>query len=614
MVNLNNNRNILDHIFNESSVPAFLVGSGISIDPPSSLPSGDQFTKYILEKFLPSNQVKGISDYIEEEQFYGKIEQSFLRFEQLMSIIQEDIDPNLSILDIYADCNQPNFNHFFLANAILRGSPVLTTNFDSLIEHALLLLGANRKEIISVIEKEEWEKFGKYGLEGDNLEGPPYPVYKLHGSIRDEINDRDTHSSIQATLEQIAAEKSSAALTLEPWKFNILKACMKFRHLVVIGYSGLDDFDIIPSLKRMEIYRQIVWISHSHNYDLNNALIKSKVGRDEIPFDTSNRLERLLYDIASLKGDLHLIKINTRLLLEYLQKHLLIGKLFQQSEFSTNPKSSKLNINHLTINDGIKWRLAGRIWKCLGQLNESLEALKIALTFFDKIGNIEGKSRQLTQLGIVSNELGESDNSLIFHKQALTIDKRLNIPHWVAADYNNLGKVLYGNKNYQKALIYFNKGLKIAKKIKDLRTTSAMLINIGNILSHLKKRNKAMEYYEQALSFINEMGDFYSKFSLLTNIGSLCVEKGDYDKAVVHYKEAKKIAKRLGDKKSRSLIHDALRDIRDKYKVYEDIGRDDRLRFALDSIRSFEPYPPTKEIAFLKIHNKDPIFSNKKDN
>ena len=61
-----------------------------------------------------------------------------LRFEQLIEILRDRLDFKLKIIDYYGQCDNPNLQHFYLVEMIKKGHYVMTTNFDFLIERALL--------------------------------------------------------------------------------------------------------------------------------------------------------------------------------------------------------------------------------------------------------------------------------------------------------------------------------------------------------------------------------------------------------------------------------------------------------------------------------------------
>ena len=100
----------------------FLVGAGCSIDPPSCLPAGRAMMDAIIDYTCATSEIEKIK----------KLED--LRFEQLIEIIRDRLDPDLKVIDYYGLCDKPNLQHLFLAEMIKNGHFAMTTNFDFLIE------------------------------------------------------------------------------------------------------------------------------------------------------------------------------------------------------------------------------------------------------------------------------------------------------------------------------------------------------------------------------------------------------------------------------------------------------------------------------------------------
>ena len=96
----------------------FLVGAGCSIDPPSNLPAGKTMMEALIRYTCAESEIPKIKELKE------------LRFEQLMEILRERLDPELKIIDFYGLCDKPNLQHFFLADMIENGHFVMTTNFE----------------------------------------------------------------------------------------------------------------------------------------------------------------------------------------------------------------------------------------------------------------------------------------------------------------------------------------------------------------------------------------------------------------------------------------------------------------------------------------------------
>ena len=229
--------NIEKLLFSEEKL-TFLVGAGCSVDRPSCLPDGHSMMKAIINYSCANLEKARIVELMTS----GK-----LRFEQLVEVFRDRLDKDLKIINLYGESKHPNIQHFFLADMIKRGHFVMTTNFDFLIEYALLESNVSKDEIIPVITKED---FDEYNDPNKLFEQRKKAVYKVHGSLENLITQEDTRKSLVATIRAFGSNKAGISVfQVEPFKKDLFENISKNRSLVTLGYSGSDDFDIVPTLK-----------------------------------------------------------------------------------------------------------------------------------------------------------------------------------------------------------------------------------------------------------------------------------------------------------------------------------------------------------------------------
>ncbi len=168
------------------------VGAGCSIDSPSNLPAGKSMMKDIVTFFCPEQEHKKLIASLDK-----------LRFETLIGIINK-VDKELRLIDYYGQCGNPNSQHVFLADKIKNNCFVMTTNFDTLIEHALIKLDEPLEYIKPVITREDFEK---YSNPAKLLEKGIKAVYKIHGSSKNLITKKDTRKSLITTLRALGSNK-----------------------------------------------------------------------------------------------------------------------------------------------------------------------------------------------------------------------------------------------------------------------------------------------------------------------------------------------------------------------------------------------------------------------
>ena len=221
---------------------AVLAGAGISLDSPSNLLDGRNFMRQLFTYATPrSVRAKTLMRLFDPPNQPLRRPGEFLRFEVAMQcLIDSGLDPTLKVLDFLDTCEAPNQLHFWLASIVAANGIVLTTNFDRLIETAY---------------RNSYAEHAKVAAYDADFHYAPRTVWKLHGSIS--IDGRDTRDSIKASLYSIL--RRSRGQQMRSFVANILTS----HNVFVVGYSGLDDLDVVPILESIDSGKLcLVWFNH----------------------------------------------------------------------------------------------------------------------------------------------------------------------------------------------------------------------------------------------------------------------------------------------------------------------------------------------------------------
>ena len=230
---------------------AFLVGAGVSMPPPSSMLSGAQLLEELVSRIAPDDRARRqLLRLCDAERRDRRSKGDFLRLESVMEHVSR-MDPGLHVLDCLVRHSTPNLDHYVIAGLMARGHIILTTNFDVLIEHACHQLNVG----YSVFSTDQ--EFETYNPRRDT-----HPLFKLHGSLQRYRGHMwvDSRESVQATLAAVA--QSGERMEFEAGKRRIVQRIIESHDMVVLGYSGYDDFDIVPALTTTRSLRSLLWIRH----------------------------------------------------------------------------------------------------------------------------------------------------------------------------------------------------------------------------------------------------------------------------------------------------------------------------------------------------------------
>jgi tetratricopeptide (TPR) repeat protein len=216
----------------------FLIGAGAGV--PAGLPTAAELLDTVAHYLITD---RGWADEL------ARLSQPAgpLRFELAMEWLAGTTDPKLSVLQLF-DVGKPGPLHAALASAAVAGAHLLTVNFDDLLEQALATAGDS-----------PWTIDAHAG--GTHAPDGAVEVVKLHGTRKSHRGQdiRPAAQPLHVTIGQIV--RSGGGFNLAPAAGSLLRLAVNQRHLVVVGYSGSDDLDVMPALAECNP-AQVTWIEH----------------------------------------------------------------------------------------------------------------------------------------------------------------------------------------------------------------------------------------------------------------------------------------------------------------------------------------------------------------
>jgi tetratricopeptide (TPR) repeat protein len=548
----------------------FLVGAGCSVDPPSSLAAGRKMIEDIVEYTCAESEIQKILD-LEE-----------LRFEQLVEIVRNWLDKELKIIDYYGQCDKPNLQHFYLAEMIKKGNFVMTTNFDFLIEYALQQSGVPNEMILPVITKNDYQN---YSNPNDLLRKGKKSLYKIHGSTKNIISLENTRDSLVATIQAFGSNKEGENIfQVEPFKRSLFENISSGCSLVLMGYSGSDDFDIVPTLMVLKNLKNIVWINFVYDdggiekiYEINNSTLEETKNSDKVNQILSNiyrmhnadhiyrvnvNTTRLIKELIDIKPNLSLnnfslsakewLENNIKIPNEFL-KYYIPYKIYDAFDIIDDAMNcSKIILEIAEQRSDKKWKSRalnniGGIHKAQGNYPEALKRYGEALQIDEQLGDLSGKATVLSNIGGIHKAQGNYLEALKRYEIALQIDEQLGNLSEKATHLNNIGVIYETQGNYPEALKRYEVALQIDEQLGDLSGKAIRLNNIGSIYDAQGKIPEALKRYEEALQIDEQLGDLREKATVLNNIGMIYKVQGNYPEALKRYEEALQIDEQLGD-------------------------------------------------------------------
>lgn len=526
-----------------------------------------------------------------------------LHYEMLVEFFQADIDPQLAFFSLFDSAIEPNALHFFIARAVTGTKPhlVMTTNFDYLLEIAMGKVASQRQQVVPVITRQDFERWADPAR---LLEAGRIPVYKLHGSKRNVITGKDTGSSIVTTLTALAKDRADGKLfAIEPYKRPAMVHLTRGRHIVVLGYSGADAFDIIPTLREIGNIGKITWINHigglaprvfktARAGDDGAGTGVARVQPERIPAD------ELLLELGSKDVDVARIDVDSGEFISSLWEEwfpdvpipAVPGKGEQPQVVSTDERSVEsmrlVRDMYSSVDDLQKWTLAWDCYNAMGDVKSAERCATNGLVLARK-----NKSPRFTsffswslgEIGLAREEYTEArryldealavaeGNGLVdeaSHVHALIGDwyranfqledamqcyeraYRLNVKRnnlaGQASCLNRLGIVFQETKAPDKALDAYEKALRLEAQLGNMSARAALLHNKGRLLEGQDRTPEALEAFTEALKVSELLGDLSAVYQEADNIAMVHYERGDFEKAVPFLKKTIETGDKLG--------------------------------------------------------------------
>lgn len=513
----------------------FFVGAGVSAPPPSRLPLAAGLVASLIDPVLqplalPGRLARAVTSALIR-----------LRPEVITDVLLEHLGVDAARPLLHALHAPPNAWHGLLAAALDAGCSVLTTNFDTLIEKAAAALGARHDTVVGTAI-------------GENVQAGS-TLFKIHGSIGGNI--RDALSSIALAVRQVG-------LGLSLPQTQLLRALLESRPLVVLGYSGRDDFDILPALLNLQRTAAGLWVVHEPDRPL-----RPLAG----PARRQTKARPAVACATAWPGALDLFAGETGELLDVLRPRRGFGRLRNDSANRDRPPAeawrpardaSAVAILYALV-EARAFALATQLHQHIASSGTSSRILVARAVVLEKSGTdlraaakVAQQARTaakkeppdmralvLDQSGVIARRRGLHGLALRFYDQALAIATRSKCEEWLVVQIRSHRAVAleYLGRRAE-ALREHRRVAESEKRSGDLRGFAKSLNNIAIVYMNQKRWKPAIAALEQSCALKRDLGDFRGIAQSLHNLGKLHYLRGDYRAAETTFLESLRI--RLG--------------------------------------------------------------------
>lgn len=515
----------------------FFVGAGVSALPPSTLPLAAGLVASLIAPVLqPLMLPPGLARSVARE-LVG------LRPEVITDVLLEHLGIDAARPLLRALHGHPNAWHAFLAAALGTGCCVITTNFDTLIETAGDAIGARRQTVIGT------------AVEGD-VETKSI-LFKIHGSLG-RGNAAEALSSVALAVRQVGRGLSVR-------QTRLLGALVEERPLIVLGYSGRDDFDILPALLNVRRTAPGLWVIHERDSSIHPIAGPARRRSEARPAVECAR---------AWLGSLDLFAGETSEMLDLLRPRRGFGRLqirFPEvaeppsDAWMPEPDASAVAVLYALV-EARAFELARRVFQHATKRRRASPRLLIArAVVLEKYGtdlraaaDAARKARTaskrepadlraliLDQSGVIARRRGHYRLALGFYDQALKIARPSRCPEWLLMQIRSHRAVAleYLDRRAE-ALREHRRVAEYEKRTGDLRGFAKSLNNIGIVHMNQHQWKAALAALVQSCALKRDLGDHRGMGQSLHNLGKLHFLRGDYGSAEKTFLDSLRI--RLG--------------------------------------------------------------------
>jgi len=463
---------------------AYLAGAGISIPPPPALPGATAFIEALVGEITGDpEQRRAILDHTLDGGSNTRFRGDFLRFEAVVSCIKFAVDPDMELLRIYSGCGAPNHYHHHLAQQLGRGAVVLTTNFDNLIEIACRTVGVDYSLVVT---ENELAAFCEDPAQFKN------PLIKLHGGhdlTYAEGRQSPGAINVRATLEQVGSIYLGRGAN---HLADAISSVTGDRHLVVMGYSGCDDFDVMPCIMAADLPRGLTWIDHD---DQHPETVK------DAPPDRSNLPPyQLLLAHRRKRRDVSVVRGTTSAALDIDTDTDIGGESFDWTKVF-----AEWSQRHL--------RSAAHRKLLLGQILSLVECFDESIAILESIPPSELSEEQQDVLNValcsLYGHLSDSSRAIRSLSVLAGNDREVDGVSLKGLAYYNLARVNTNLDQFNEASAYLGAALKIFKRAGDAGRISDCLHEHGRILTGAGQGERAARSIEESIRLCEKLGDLH---------------------------------------------------------------------------------------------------------
>jgi tetratricopeptide (TPR) repeat protein len=190
----------------------------------------------------------------------------------------------------------------------------------------------------------------------------------------------------------------------------------------------------------------------------------------------------------------------------------------------------------------------------IGERDESLKALREAVSLADAVGDSMLRARSRALLGGRVTHAGANDEAVRLLEDSIEIWRSIGDRRGEAEALGLLAAASLVVGRYDDAGAYQRRRLALASEVGDLRNQAQALAALGNLLLVRSEHDDAADYYERAADVARRAGDRVLEGQCVGNFANVYSSVGRFEDSRVHHEVALARARESGDRASEARV------------------------------------------------------------
>jgi tetratricopeptide (TPR) repeat protein len=181
------------------------------------------------------------------------------------------------------------------------------------------------------------------------------------------------------------------------------------------------------------------------------------------------------------------------------------------------------------------------------RMGRSVECFEQALTIYQEVGDMRGRSRAATNVAAAYHDLRRFQDALAAAERSLVIQRSAGTRYGEGIALGILGGANQELGHSGEAVVHLQQALAIFRELNDRDSEADSLSDLGDVYLGLDRTEEAISHYQESLAIRRDIGDRYGQARTLRRLGSALLRTGQHGPGRELLSESLDLFEALGD-------------------------------------------------------------------